>query len=107
MTPKIVKPALNVGARNIFRVIAAGSQLKLKQPAHERGGCAVDPNRLTDKPAFLNSVVDKFVFVNLEVCSSPVTAVCDTSAGVFCSSQRLLKRLLLQETADGRLLAAN
>ena len=30
--------------------------------------------------------------MKLEVCSSPVTAVCDTSAKVSCLSQRLLKR---------------
>ena len=70
---------------------------KLKQPAHERGGCAVDHHRLTNEPAILNSVIDnKSVFVNLEVSSSPVTAVCDTGASVSCISQRLLKRLPLE-----------
>ena len=86
---------------------------KLKQPAHERGGCAVDPNRLTNEPAILNSIIDnKSVLVNLQVCSSPVTAVCDTGASVSCISQRLLKRLPLNfqnrlQPAHRRLLAAN
>ena len=67
---------------------------KLKQPAHERGGCAVDPHRLTNEPAVIISVIhNKSVFVNLEVCSSPVRAVCDTGVSVSCISQRLLKRL--------------
>ena len=85
---------------------------KLKQPAHERGGCAVDPHRLTNEAAIHNSVIDnKNVFVNLEVCSSPVTAVCDTGASVSCISQRLLKRLPLNfqnqfQPARCRLLAA-
>ena len=69
---------------------------KLKQSAHERGGCAVVPHRLTNEPAILNSVRDnKSVFVNLEVCSSPVTAVCDTGASVSCISQQLMERLPL------------
>ena len=56
---------------------------KLKQPARERGVFVVDPNRLTNEPAILTSVVDsKSVFVNLEVFSSPVTAVCDAVASV-------------------------
>ena len=55
---------------------------------------------------------NKSVFVNLEVCSSPVTAVCDTGASVSCISQRLLKRLPLNfqnrlQPAHRRLLAAN
>ena len=54
----------------------------------------MDPHRLTNEPAILNSLKDnKSFFVNLEVCSSPVTAVCDTGASVSCISQRLLKRL--------------
>ena len=54
----------------------------------------MDPHRLTKEPAILNFVKDnKSVFVNLEVISSPVTAVCDTGASVSCISQRLLKRL--------------
>ena len=86
---------------------------KLKQPAHERGGCAVDTHRLTNEPAILNSVIDnKSVFVNLEVCSSPVTAVSDTGASVSRISQQLLKRLPLNfqnrlQPAHRRLLAAN
>ena len=40
----------------------------LKQPSHERGGCSFDPNRLTNEPAILISVIDnKSLFVNLEV----------------------------------------
>ena len=85
---------------------------KLKQPAHERGGCAVDPHRLTNEPAILNSVIDnKSNFVNLEVCSSPVTAVCK-GASVSCISQRLLKRLPVNfqnelQPAHRRVLVAN
>ena len=73
----------------------------------------MDPHRLTNEPAILNSVIDnKSVFVNLEVCSSPVTAVCDTGASVSCISQRLLKRLPDNfhnqlQPAHRRLLAAN
>ena len=73
----------------------------------------MDPHRLTNEPAILNSVIDnKSVFVNLEVCSSPVTAVCDTGASVSCISQRLLKRLPVNfqnrlQPAHRRLLAAN
>ena len=73
----------------------------------------MDPHRLTNEPAILNSVIDnKSVFVNLEVCSSPVTAVCDTGASVSCISQRLLKRLPVNfqnqlQPAHCRLLAAN
>ena len=56
----------------------------------------MDPHRLTNEPVILNSVIDnKSVFVNLEVCSSPVTVVCDAGASVSCLSQRLLKRLPL------------
>ena len=67
---------------------------KLKQPAHRRGGCAVDSNRLTDKQAIHNSIIDnKGAFANLEVCGSPVTAFYDTGASVSCNSQRLSKRL--------------
>ena len=72
----------------------------------------MDPHRPTNEPAILNSVIDnKSVFVNLEVCSSPVTAVCDTGASVSCISQRLLKRLPLNfqnrlQSAHRRLLAA-
>ena len=86
---------------------------KLKQSAHERGGCTVDPHRLTNEPAIPNSVIDnKGVFVNLEVCSSPVTAVCDTGDSVSCISQRLLKRLPVNfqnqlQPAHRRLLASN
>ena len=73
----------------------------------------MDPHRLTNKPAILNSVIDnKIVFVNLEVRSSPVTAVCDTGASVSCNSKRLSKRLPLNyqnrlQPAHCRLLAAN
>ena len=56
----------------------------------------MDPHRLTNEPAILNSIKNnKYIFVNLEVCSSPVTAVCDTGASVSCSSQRFLKGLPL------------
>ena len=78
-----------------------------------RGGCAVDAHRLTNEPAILSSVINnKCVFVNLEVCSFLVTAVCDTGASVSCISQRLLERLPLNfqnrlQPAHGRLLAAN
>ena len=73
----------------------------------------MDPHRLTNEPAILNSVIDnKSVFVNLEVCSCPVTAVCDTGASVSCIIQRLLKRLPVNfqnqlQPAHRRLLAAN
>ena len=73
----------------------------------------MDPHRLTTEPAILNSVIDnKSVFGNLEVCSSPVTAVCDTGASVSCISQRFSKRLPLNfqtqlQPAHRRLLAAN
>ena len=73
----------------------------------------MDPYRLTNEPAILNSVIDnKSVLVNLEVCGSPVTAVCDTGASVSCISQRLLKRLPVNiqnqlQPAHRRLLAAN
>ena len=86
---------------------------KLTHPVHERGGCAVDPHRLTNEPGIFNSVIDnKSVFVNLEVCSSPVTAVSDTGAGVSCISNRLLKRFPVNfqnqlQPAHRRLLAAN
>ena len=72
----------------------------------------MDPHRLTKEPAILNSVIDnKSVSANLEVCSSPVTAVCDTGASVSCISQRLLKRLPLNfqnrlQPAHRRLSAA-
>ena len=68
---------------------------------------------LTNEPAMLNSVIyNKGVFLDLEVCSSPVTAVCDTGASVSCNSQRLLKRLPVNfqnqfQPAQRRLLAAN
>ena len=56
---------------------------ELKEPAHERGGSAVDFYRLSNEPAFLNSVNDnKSVFLKFDLCSLPVTAVCDT--GVRC-----------------------
>ena len=58
----------------------------LKQPAHARGDCAVDHRRLTNELVVLNTVKDKIVFVN--VCSSPVTAACDTGASVFYLSQK-------------------
>ena len=50
--------------------------------------------------------------MNLEVCSSPVRAVCDTGASVSCISQRHLERLPLNfqnqlQPAHCRLLAAN
>ena len=62
---------------------------KLDLPAHEQGGCAVDPTRLNKAPATLKSVVDKkSVFVNLDVCKNPVIAVCDTGACVSCISQQ-------------------
>ena len=86
---------------------------KLKHHAHERGGCAVDPHRLTNESAILKSGVDnKGVFVNLEVCSSPFTAVCNTGASVSCISQRLSKRFPPNfqsrlQPAHRRLLAAN
>ena len=73
----------------------------------------MDPHRLTNEPAILNSVIDnKNVFVNLEVCSSPVTAVCDTGASKSCISQRLLNRLPVNfqnqlQPAHRRLLAAS
>ena len=73
----------------------------------------MDPHRLTNEPAILNSFIDnKSVFVNLEVCISPVTAVCDTGASVSCISQRLLNRLPVNfqnqlQPAHRRLLAAN
>ena len=73
----------------------------------------MDSHRLTNEPAILNSVIDnKSVFVNLEVCSCPVTAVCDTGASVSCIIQRLLKRLPVNfqnqlQPAHRRLLAAN
>ena len=73
----------------------------------------MDPHRLTNEPAILNSVIDdKSVFVNLEVCSSPVIAVSYTGACVSCISRRLLKRLPLnfqnqRQLAHCRLLAAN
>ena len=112
--PKVVKPASNMG-RGTFSAWLPQSfpTFKLKHPPHERGGCAVDPHRLTNDPAFLNSViVIKSVFVKLEVCSSPVTAICDTGAIVSCNSQRFSKRLPLNfqnqlQLAGCRLLAAN
>ena len=73
----------------------------------------MDPKHLTNEPAIINFVVDnKSVFLNLEVCSSPVTAVCDTGASVSCISQRLLKRLPLNfqnrlQPAHRRLLDAS
>ena len=73
----------------------------------------MDPHRLTNEPVILNSVIDnKSVFVNLEVCSSPVTAVCDTAASVSCSSQQFFKRLPVNfqnqlQPAHRRLVAAN
>ena len=73
----------------------------------------MDPHRLTNEPAVLNSVIDnKCVFVNLEVCSSPVTAVCDSGASVSCISQRLLEQLPVNfqnqlQPAHRRLSAAN
>ena len=73
----------------------------------------MDPHRLTNEPAIFNSVIDnKSVLVNLEVCSSPVTAVCDTGASVSCISQRFLKRLPVNfqnqlQPAHRRLLTAN
>ena len=73
----------------------------------------MDPHRLTKEPAILNSVTDnKSFFVNLEVCSSPVTAVCDTGASVSCISQRILKRLPLNfqnrlQPAHRHILVAN
>ena len=73
----------------------------------------MDPHRLTKEPAFLNSVVDnKSVFVKLEICNFPVTAVCDTGASVSCISQKLFQRLpgTFQnqlQPAHRRLLAAN
>ena len=67
---------------------------KLDLPAHDRGGCAVDPNRFNYAPAILSSVVDKkSVFVNLEVCKVPVIAVSDTGASVSCISQQLFDQL--------------
>ena len=86
---------------------------ELDLPAHERGGCAVDPNRLNNVPAVLNSVVvKKSAFVNLEVFKVPVIAVCDTGASVSCISQQLFDRLPVTfstqfQTAHQRLLAAN
>ena len=73
----------------------------------------MDPHRLTNEPAILNSVIDnKSVSVKLEVCSSPATAICDTAASVSCISQRFLKLLPLNfqnrlQPAYRRLLAAN
>ena len=72
----------------------------------------MDPHRLANEPAILNSVIDnKSVFVNLEVCSSPVTVVCDTGASLSCISHRLLKRLPVNfpnqlQPAHRQLLAA-
>ena len=87
--------------------------VKLDLPAHERGGCAVNPNRLNHATAILNSVVDKkSVFVNLEVCKVPVIAVCDTGASMSCISQQLFDQLPFTfstqlQTAYRRHLAAN
>ena len=73
----------------------------------------MDPHRLTNEPVILISVIDnKSVFVNLDVCSSPVGVVCDTGASMSCLSQRLLKRLTLNlqnrlQPAHCRFLAAN
>ena len=86
--------------------------LKLHLSAHERGGCALDPNRLNNAPAILNSVVDKkSVFVNLEICKVPVIAVCDTGASVSCITQQLFDQLPVTfstqlQTAHRRHLAA-
>ena len=67
---------------------------KLTHPTQERGSCAVDPHRFTNEPVILNSVLDKErVFVNLIVCSSPVTTVWSIGASMSCISQQLLKRL--------------
>ena len=53
----------------------------------------MDQHHLTNEPASLNFVMNnESVFVNLKVCSSPVTAVCDVGASVSCSSQWFLKR---------------
>ena len=73
----------------------------------------MDPHRLTNEPAILNSVIDnKSVFVNLEVCSSPFTAVCGTGFSVSCINQWLLERLPPNfqnrlQPAHRRRLAAN
>ena len=46
--------------------------------------------------------------MNLEVCSSPVTAVCNTAVSVTCISQRLPVNFQSQiQPAHRRLLAAN
>ena len=59
------------------------STFELKQPAHARGGCAVDPNHLIKEPAFFNSATDnRCVFVISKVCSLQDRAVCDTGASV-------------------------
>ena len=73
-------------ARGIFsnRLPRAVSTFKLKQPAHARDGCALDPNHLIKEPAIFNSATDnRCVFVISKVCNLQDTAVCDTGASVF------------------------
>ena len=73
----------------------------------------MDPHRLTNEPVIINSIINnKIVFVNIEVCRAPVTAVCYTGASVSCISQRIMKRLPLNfqnqlKPVHCRLLVAN
>ena len=112
MTSKTVKLVSNVGAWEVFGLPQSVPTFQLKQPPHERGGGAVNPKPLTNEPAILNSVIDnKSVFVNLDVCSSPVSAVSDTGASVPCISQQFLKLPLnfqhQLQPAYRRIFAAN
>ena len=111
---KIVKPASNVGAWDILSVNAKiGPNLWTKTTyawaRRLRSGSPLS-HQWTSDSQFCHR--QQNLFVNFDVCSYPVTTVCDTGVSVSCISRWFLKKLpvTLQsrlQPAHRRLLAAN